>query len=295
VTQPELAGIAQALFDRSVLDLRDGRPPALGELLRIIDSTRWAVDPFGHVGEEHLSLLIGHPIALVLASLEVEVRERATGSDVPLTRVPVRLGALTHWQDGLFGYFVDGDFTTFHAAAAAAALARPAPSDGFLAGIDSVPGYAARFASDVGDGDGATPVRHPYFDASGILWVVPGVRYALALLVEPHCVIHATTCVLPRKSLALERDWIAPALARIAPTFRYGPVLRDPKQMRMPIASDIEGAWTWTHRSDVDRWQEEEVVHSGQEALLPPDPVVANEGWLKLAPSTGGKGTGRVQ
>ena len=31
-----------------------------------------------------------------------------------LIAVPVRLGALAHWQDGLFGYFVNDDYMALH-------------------------------------------------------------------------------------------------------------------------------------------------------------------------------------
>ncbi|MEZ4470809.1 MAG: hypothetical protein R3F60_08425 [bacterium] len=96
--------------------------------------------------------------------------------------------------------------------------------------------------------------------------------------------MHATAGLLPRKSIGLRREWLT-GLAKLAPTFRFGPVLRDPQQIRMPIAADLGGAWTWTHRTEVDRWAEEEVVHAGHEALLPPDPVVAQEGWLRFTPT----------
>ncbi len=291
IAAPELAAMVQAVFDRGAADLEAGRKPALAELLRAIDSTRWSVDPFAHTGEEHLALLVGHPIAVVAASVMVEVRETVPGTDVPITRVPVRLGSLSHWEDGLFGYFVNGNVERFRVAHAAAALARPAPFDGFAGAIDSVPGYTETFADDVSEGGaGSTPVEHAYVDASSVLWVVPGVRYELLLLVEPHCAVHATTGLLPRKSLTVQREWMAPALSKMAPTFRFGPVLRDPKKIRMPIPADIGGAWTWTHRADVDRWSEEEVIHAGQEALLAPDPVTATEGWLKLTPKPEGEG-----
>jgi hypothetical protein len=283
IPHPEVGAMTAALLALGMADAKAGRVPALLELLRVVDSTRWTIDPFGHVGEEHLALLIGHPIAVVAATIQIEVREPVAGTDVPVTRVPVRLGALSHWQDGLFGYFAAGDYQRFRCAAAAA-FARPGGADGFLGPIGAVPDYAARFAADVSGDAGATPVVHPYIDTSGVLWVVPGIEVPLLLLLEPHAVVYATTGLLPRKQLGVLREWMAPALARMAPTFRFGPVLRDPKQIRMPIPADIGAAWTWTHRADVDRWQEEDVVHAGHEALLPPDPAEASEGWLKLAP-----------
>ena len=40
----------------------------------MIDTTLWTVDPFGQTGSEHLSLLIGRPIAVVRAELRLDVR-----------------------------------------------------------------------------------------------------------------------------------------------------------------------------------------------------------------------------
>lgn len=278
-----LAGLVQALFEQGLADAKAGREPATTALMRVIDSTRWTVDPFGHVGEEHLALLLGHPIVVVAATLRLEVAEPATGSGVDQVRVPVRLGALTHWKDGLFAFVVDDDYGRVRVARAASELARPAPRDGFLRPIDAAKDYTARFADDV-PGGGDTPVDHPMFDRSQRLWVVPNRTYRLLLLLEPNTAVHATTGLLPRKDIGLRREWLAPGLGRLAPTFRFGPVLRDPKQVRMPIPADLGGAWTWTHRADVDRWAEEPVVHAGHEALLPPDPAVAEEGWLRFTP-----------
>lgn len=253
LSDPTLRALASALLAASRGDQRSGVETALSAFLRVIDATRWTVDPFGHAGEEHLALLIGHPVAVVRASLRVDVREPVGGTDATVTRVPVRLGSLTHWRDGLYGVFVGDDFTKVRCASAAMAGCVP-------------------------------PLQSPFVDGSGILWVVPGVEVPLVLLLEPHTQVHATTCLLPRKSLALTREWTAPGLSALAPTFRFGPVLRDPTRLRMPIPADVGGVWTWTHRADVDRWEEEEVIHAGGEALLPPDPTVAVEGWLKLTP-----------
>ena len=45
---------------------------ALSSLLRIIDTTLWTVDPFAHSGDEHMSLLIGHPIAVMRARRKLD-------------------------------------------------------------------------------------------------------------------------------------------------------------------------------------------------------------------------------
>jgi hypothetical protein len=257
-------------------------------LLRIIDSTLWTVDPFGHTGDEHLSLLMGHPVAVMRARLKLEVREPIAPADVSRIRVPVRLGALAHWQDGLLGYFVNDDYTTLYCAdAAAAGFAREVgPNRGFLQQANLVPDFYQKFSDDLGANatEGQSPVNHPYVDDSGVVWIQPNQEVLLTLLVEPHGVVHATSGLLPRKEIGMRREWVAPGLAQIAPTFRFGPVLVDPQRIRMPIATELQGTWSWDHRADVSHWLEDPVVNDTGDALLPPDPARGTEGWLKLGP-----------
>jgi hypothetical protein len=286
-----LAGIAQGLLDWGVVDATPDAPAvdtALSSLLRIVDSALWSVDPFGHIGEEHLALLVGHPIAVLRAMIRVEVDEPVTPDLVRGIRVPVRIGALAHWQDGLLGYFVGDDYRTLHLPDPAAAdFARPiGPHEGFNGQASATSDYYTNFATDLGvvAQAGATPVDHPYVDLSGVLWVQPQQDVWLTLLMEPHSVVHATTGFLPRKEIGMRRSWVAPGLSRLAPVFRFGPVLVDPKLIRMPVAADIRGTWSWNHRADATTWAEDPIVNSTGDARIPPDPSEGQEGWLKLTP-----------
>src|SRR5258708_29618055 len=58
-----LGAIADALLAWGRTATPSAREHAVSAMLRVIDSTRWTVDPFGHTGEEHLALLVGHPVA----------------------------------------------------------------------------------------------------------------------------------------------------------------------------------------------------------------------------------------
>lgn len=286
-----LGGIAQGLLDWGTVDATPDAPAvdtALSSLLRIVDTTLWSVDPFGHIGEEHLALLVGHPIAVLRAKIRVEVNEPVTPGVVRGIRVPVRIGALAHWQDGLLAYFVGDDYRTLRVPDPAAAdFARPiGPHQGFNQQASSTSDYYTNFASDLGvvAQPGATPVDHPYVDTSGIVWIQPGQDVMLTLLMEPHSVVHATTGYLPRKDIGMRREWVAPGLARLAPIFRFGPVLVDPKLIRMPVAADIRGTWSWSHRSTATTWADDPVINSTSDARIPPDPSQGQEGWLKLTP-----------
>jgi hypothetical protein len=289
---PFLRSIAELLLRWGIADAQTApgtRETALAALLRVIDSTLWSVDPYAHVGEEHLALLIGHPVVVLRARLRLELREPIDPEAARRLAVPVRLGALAHWQDGLYGYFVGDDYSTFHCTDRAAARfgREVGPGRGFLQAANLTEDFFARFADDVaadGEGEGASPVTHPYVTGADVLLVHPGQDVPLTLLCEPHGLVHVTTGILPRKQVGMRRQWLVPGLDRLAPTFRFGPVLVDPKAIRMPVANDLAGGWSWDHRADVTTWVEQPVARATQDALLVPDPPVAEEGWLRLTP-----------
>jgi hypothetical protein len=106
---------------------------------------------------------------------------------------------------------------------------------------------------------------------------------------EPHSVVSVTSGVLPRKEIGLRRDWTNDALAKLSPTFRFGPVLVNPESIRMPVAVDLNGTWSWDYRSDANTWVESPVTNATQDAILPPDPPSGTEGWLRMSPPQQGK------
>ena len=132
-----------------------------------------------------------YPVCVMRALVRLDVIDPIVTDDTTVTAVPVRLGALTQWQDGLLGYFMNDDYTVLHVAdAAAAGMARPVgPQQGFLQQINVVPGFYDGFASDLsavaaGATAGSTPVTHPYADTSGVLWIRPNQTITLTLLVD---------------------------------------------------------------------------------------------------------------
>src|SRR5439155_10115184 len=164
IPNAHLAAIAQGLLDWGIADstLTDpDKDTALSSLLRVIDTTLWTVDPFAHSGDEHLSLLIGHPVAVMRARLTLEVNEPIHPDALQANRVPVRLGALAQWQDGLLAYFIDDDYRTVHLPdPAAAGFARPiGPGRGFLQNPTRTSDYYEHFAADIGVNavEGASP------------------------------------------------------------------------------------------------------------------------------------------
>ena len=288
------AGVAQGLLQWGLADATNTGLPedALSAILRVIDSTLWAVDPFGSSSDEHLSLLVGHPVVVLRARVRLEVQEPIDPALINTHAVSLRFGAVPQWQDGLLGYFVNDDYTRLYCAdAVIAGFAREVgPGRGFLQQANLVPNYYQTFSDDIGDNaiEGDSPVIHPYVDSSGLMSIQPNQEVSLTLLVEPHCVVHATAGVLPRKEIGMRREWVAAALAKLSPTFRFGPVLVDPKTLRMPVPNEIHGTWSWDHRADITTWSEDPIVSATQDAHLRPDPASGTEGWLRMTPPTPG-------
>lgn len=283
IANPVLAGIAEALLDWGAADASSERSEGvLSALLRLVDATRWSCDPRAHGSNEDLGPLVGRPIAVLRARVWLELAE----PDERLARseLALRLGSIADLDDGLHGAFVGGDYRALLVSGAAADLARETgPGRGYLQQAPLVAAFHARFADDVAAG-GATPVVHPYLARDREILLTPGAPIELGLLVEPYALVHATTGFLPRKEIGMRREWLAAGLARLAPTFRFGPVLVDPQRIRLPVAREIAGTWTWAHRIDESAWSESEVIDAAAETAAIGETVRAHEGWLRFTP-----------
>lgn len=258
----------------------------LTALLRVVDTTAETIAPSGMTGTEHVAQLSGRPIAVVRAALRLEVQpevphplladaDRAARAEawrrLTARAFPVRLGALTRLNDGLLGYFVDDDYTTLwpvHQAVLASA-ADSGPRRGWLRSLDDA-------------GPAAAPLDSPFLSQSAAVPLRPGRTVHLTLLMDPSASVHATSGLLPRKSLALVRDWTAPALSRITPSFRVGPVLVDPGTVRMPHAQGLGSRLEWSRRDSETQWRHDPIVAATQQAFLHDAPAVLQEGYIRV-------------
>jgi hypothetical protein len=240
--------------------------PALTELLENMDEALQNIEPRGI--NPHLAVLIGRPLALVRASLELELdglpayhqgwkyidgAETNGFTEVPFT---VRLGDMRKLGDGLVGFFIDnGDRTykTFH------------PTNG-MPKLENGSAY-------IDDRDQVKLQANPD---------VPPQK--LTLLLDPGAAVHATSGILPVTSLELSPDYIASALAAINVTFRVNPLINASVPVSLPIPGGIKGDWAWICHPDTMTWQEENSPgNTSQNALLSSRPQQVMEGWLRLS------------
>ena len=221
-----------------------------------------------------------HDYALGPADIAARQAAFAAAAERGLT---VRLGALSRFDDGVLGCYLDDDYSVFHPMhAALRELAREGgPQRGFLDGVEAAVAY--------GENLEAEPIVAPYLQGDPDLTVRPGRDLTLTVLVLAGLGINATSGLVPRKRLELSRSWTDAALQQLVPSFRVGPVLVDPAEIRMPRISAIpddsggRAQDIWTRRDTPVTWRENPILAASMAARLADHPAMAHEGWVRFA------------
>jgi hypothetical protein len=283
---------AQARAGRSA-DAAEPAESALAAFLRAVDTTLWTVDPIAGAGTSAVSGIVGRPVAVVAATLlldvagdldqlELDTAQRAEREaayrDLVRHEFSVRLGELTRTDDGLLGYFIDGDFTRFHLVDRAVAdLAREAGRGrGHFGPWGETP-----------DMPPLDPIRHPYLHAEDEVKLRPGVPRLLTLLMMPGAAVHVTSGIVPRQKVRLARAWFAPGLEKLSPSVRVGPVLIDPGDVRLPLVAALGDKQTLTTREGPLGWRDDAIFAATQSAVLPDRTSTLREGWIRVTPEGG--------
>jgi hypothetical protein len=284
---------------------REGRPAsaaeptesALSAFLRAIDTTLWTVDPVAGTGTSAVGGIVGRPVAVVAATLLLDVADdldeleldgpgraarAAAYRDLSRLEFSVRLGELTRADDGLLGYYLDGDFTALHLVDRAVAdLAREAGRGrGHLGPWGETPDVPA-----------VDPIRHPYLHADDEVRLRPGVPRLVTLLMLPGAAVHVTSGVVPRQKVRLSRGWVAAGLERLTPSVRVGPVLIDPGEVRLPLVAALGDRQTLTSRDGPLGWRDDAILAATQSAVLPDRASVLREGYIRVTPESPAAGT----
>jgi hypothetical protein len=217
--------------------------------------------------DPRLSVLLGRPLAVVQASLSLELQGLAAGywkTDGQWTfetegfeklRVPVRLGGMKLRADGLIAYLRDGVFF---------------PSDG-----------ATRRLSNS---------NHIKYDQKLDISCAESSSLTLTLLMDASARVHATTGILPRHSIELPPE-VGKQASRIEDVyFNVAPVLgsrlkqqhkpnADKPPVVMPRPSDAFGRWSWATRHAVG-WRD---IQPADDRARFAEDLALSEGWLKLS------------
>ena len=269
----DVEGIQNPYLKRMVRYLTAQGPAFVTAFLSAVDNALETIDPESFAQNEGLALLMGSPIALVRASLSLELQglpvdsqnadalytytrtQKRTTDAFEQVSFPIRIGEYAQLNDGLVGYWKEN-------------------ADGSYA--DNI-FYAPQSQSVEND----KIVTH----ADGPVVLERSVHSSaqnLAILLDPRAQIHATTGILPTKSIDIPPDQYAAALQAIEVTFLSTPILTNPDVFRLPLPEEPGYAWSWLEKQGT-QW-----LSPG--STLPFDPYNTfaetqsiREGWLKLS------------
>ena len=266
-------------------------PGFLDGFLTVVEDALENIDPEGAANHDALALLMGRPVAVARAMLNLEVqgrpavdqdwnvfrqdmeraflKEAETGNalrqdpdretqDHAEVEFPIWIGKSRQLNDGLVGYWIEeGDRYRANTFYVPRATAGPAPAH---------PGIAA----------------HRENERSNLTQSVSGPPPKLTLLLDPRGAIHATCGVLPTKAIHIPPDQFAEALGNIEVTFLSAPILTDRGKISLPLPDEPGYVWSWCEKEN-GAWetitQIEQVTTAPTAAAAPQE---LREGWLKL-------------
>ena len=265
VSNDSLRAFAQALIEpapaQALVEPAPTTTPKLHDLLKLIDRALERIRP---AAARRDAALFGRPLALVSAMLGLElfgkawadprqppVADRPEGmGDAVLDALTVRvnLGCSNNIEDGLVGYFKDGNYNRIV----------PAP---LLKKIEtSSSGYI---------GDAEKDVEHVGFRA----------QKPLTLLMDPWGSVQAAAGLVPAKTITLAQAELDKTLAKMETSFRVGPVLLQADRIALPTPSSDKGRWSFCGPLTDNTAA---AVIPSDTSYFSDHPVVATEGRLLL-------------
>jgi hypothetical protein len=254
-------------FTAGLLSLTGSAGPAFGALLDAIDEALGADRSASSAVSAGLALLIGQPLALVRAQLRLELDgppaqdqgladvQSPPDGGIGAVKFPVRLGDRRAWNgtwlgdDGLVGYFLDGDYGRFY------------PAFGLNA-----------------------PAEIDYLKFRHQPSIAVDKPLELTLLLDPSRGVSVSSGILPRAHFSLPYADAAEVLEHKEVFFYTGPLVSPQGPLRIPEPSDIYGEWSWTHRPQVQVWHAPQPVVDirNERARFLDDRMRLAEGWLRL-------------
>jgi len=252
-------------FVKGLLSLKEGAGQAFGRLLEKMNESLSAAGGSGTAQNPNLALLIGKPLALVRASIRLELDgqiacaqgwkdlQACRTGGIEKVKFPVRLGDRRKWNDdwlgddGLVGFFLNRNYRQFY------------PAFGL----------------------------EDHDDSYSTFGMVPQVSLDealdLTLLMDPARGICVTSGILPRKIFNLPYGDLIETLENKQVVFFTGPLVSTADEIRMPRPADVYGQWSWTHHPEVKVWQENTITDVQKEqGRFFENPLQISEGWLKL-------------
>ncbi|MEM9767629.1 MAG: hypothetical protein AAF892_07110, partial [Cyanobacteria bacterium P01_D01_bin.71] len=226
------------------------------------------IDPENFAQNQSLALLMGRPIAMVRAAVNLELQglpainqdwtvfrqemqqrrslEDRDTDDLTEVKVPIRIGEYQQLNDGVIGYW------------------KEQPLAGGDYGYENNIFYAQQ--SDLNESDlietqSIDPAINPEVEEGpiNILQSISSPPQTLTMLVDPRGVFHATAGILSSKVITIPPEQYAEALANIKVTFLTTPILTERTQqgrLNLPLPTAPDYDWVWLEQKGREAWSE---------------------------------------
>ncbi len=256
------------------------------------------IEPDSHAQHRALGLLLGRPVAVVRASLRLQLlgsppanrawqSQRAELAGAPPdtaglldVEFPVRIGEPGQLNDGVVGFWVEARDTAEDRQGNGTHFIEP------LVTPQRVPDEAGGTRDSSGAESSSGHLRLRLDDDA----------VHLTVLMDPRGTLHATSGILPTSVIDIPPEQFAPALASISVSFLTAPLLCDPGKIQVAVPSEPGYAWSWLQRSP-DGWSRVPASQidspSTRATLTAPQHI--REGWLTLAPAPGTPAGGALE
>lgn len=242
----DLASLNLPHLTRMVTFLRGQDSGLMSSMLDAIEQALEVIEPETSQQHPELTLLMGRPLALVRAALDLQLRgtpavnqgwasfqqdltrNNRDHDNFPRVRFPVYLGDVGQLNDGLVGYWVEdqrGDY-----------------ADGLFYAPQSYQGGSAQIVV-------ANDPR------ARLLCGVEDPPVTLCMLLDPRGVVHARSGIQPVKAIGLPPEQYVDALRAIEVTFLAAPILTGTRTIDLPLPSELGYAWSWLEH-DGEQWTE---------------------------------------
>jgi len=271
----------------------------LSKFISALDNALENIDPENFAQHQSLALLMGRPIAVVRASVNLELqglaainqdwnvfrldmtRDTRETDDFTQVKFPIRIGEYKQLNDGLVGYWLEDEqgclSDEFYAPQSNPALSKISPQKS----------NSIVFHSE----DRPVNIIYQSIDAPPQI---------LTMLVDPRGKVHATSGILPTKAIDIPPDQYTAALQGIEITFLSAPILT-PGKISLPLPDEPGYVWSWLEYAK-NTWSEISTIPTIAKSLFVgqfDDETQANSvweyllgeevGWLQLMPTNSNK------
>jgi hypothetical protein len=232
----------------------------LENFLACLNNALENIDPENFAQHESIALLMGRPIAVVRASVNLELQglaainqdwnvfrkemqqnspmENRDKDNFDGVQFPIRIGEFKQFNDGVIGYWKEDAQGEYEGDIFYSQQSDIAESK-----------YIETQAFDPETNDEVNPDKSKQQDAPlYILQSINSPAQILTMLVDPRCVFHATSGILPSKAINIPPEQYTEALKNIKVTFLTAPILTDKDQLHLPLLSEPGYDWSWLEK-----------------------------------------------